>query len=101
MIAIPRRIDHEHRQRIAQAARERLRHTRYPSLHTVSCVCDEAGVLFLQGHLASFHHKQLAQEAILDLEGVTQVVNDIEVVEHPNDHRSGSEQGDESTTTGI
>ena len=36
--------------------------------------------LFLRGQVPSFYYKQLAQESIAGMEGVDQVVNDIEVV---------------------
>ena len=38
------------------------------------------GVLFLRGRLPSFYEKQVAQEAVRTLEGVAQIVNQIEVV---------------------
>ena len=37
------------------------------------------GIMFLRGHLPSFYQKQLAQEAIRNLDGVQQIVNKIEV----------------------
>ena len=37
------------------------------------------GIMFLRGHLPSFYQKQLAQEAIRNLDGVQQIVNGIEV----------------------
>jgi osmotically-inducible protein OsmY len=64
---------------VAQAARERLRKVPYSGVHKVSCQCDGRGRLFLRGRLSSFFQKQLAQEAVLNLEGVAQVVNEIEV----------------------
>ena len=67
--------------RIALAAKERLRQSLYSNLQDISCACDEAGILLLQGQLPSFHYKQIAQEAVLRLEGVVQVINQIEVVE--------------------
>jgi osmotically-inducible protein OsmY len=43
--------------------------------------CEYAGGrLFLRGQVPSFYHKQLAQEAIAEMESVDQVVNEIEVV---------------------
>ncbi|MGO8752192.1 MAG: BON domain-containing protein [Thermoguttaceae bacterium] len=62
----------------AEAARERLRGSPYGSLRTVSCECKD-GVLFLRGRLSSFYHKQLAQEVVARIVGVTQVINEIEV----------------------
>jgi osmotically-inducible protein OsmY len=59
-----------------------MRQSSYSGLQDISCECDEAGVLLLQGQLPSFHYKQIAQEVILHLEGIVQVVNQIEVVEH-------------------
>jgi osmotically-inducible protein OsmY len=83
MIAVPR-VESNRRSdshRIALAAKERLRLSLYSGLQNISCECDEAGVLLLQGQLPSFHQKQMAQEAVFHLDGVTQVVNQIEVVE--------------------
>jgi osmotically-inducible protein OsmY len=40
----------------------------------------DGGRLFLKGQVPSFYLKQLAQEAIAGMEGVVQVVNEIEVV---------------------
>ena len=64
---------------VAQAAKDRLRSNPHWPVRRVSCECDE-GRLFLRGRLSSFFHKQLAQEAVADVDGVTQVVNEIEVV---------------------
>lgn len=63
---------------IAEAARELLRGSPYGSLGTVSCDSTD-GVLFLRGRLSSFYHKQLAQEVVARIVGVTQVINEIEV----------------------
>ena len=84
MIAIPRAKcnGRSNSHRIALATKERLRHSLYSNLHDISCSCDEAGVLLLQGRLPSFHYKQIAQEAVLHLKGVAQVVNQIEVFEY-------------------
>ena len=70
---------------VAQAARDRLRSNPYWPVRRVSCECDE-GRLFLRGRLSSFFHKQLAQEAVADVDGVTQVINEIEVA-WPNPQR--------------
>ena len=64
---------------VAQAAKDRLRSNPHWPVRRVSCECDE-GRLFLRGRLSSFYHKQLAQEAVSDVDGVTQVINEIEVV---------------------
>ena len=63
---------------IEEAANACLRHSPYKVFSRVSCKCDR-GVLFLRGRLGRFHHKQVAQEAVARVEGVTQVVNEIEV----------------------
>jgi len=60
------------------SAKECLRASPYKVFAGVSCRC-ERGVLLLTGWVSSFHHKQVAQEAVARVEGVTQVVNDIEV----------------------
>ena len=67
---------------VAQAAKDRLRSNPHWPVRRVSCECDE-GRLFLRGRLSSFFHKQLAQEAVADVDGVTQVINEIEVI-RPN-----------------
>ena len=60
-------------------ARERLDKSPYTTLRGVACEYRH-GVLLLRGQLPSFYHKQLAQEAVARLPGVTQVVNEIEVL---------------------
>jgi osmotically-inducible protein OsmY len=63
---------------ITEAARRCLRASPYNVFAGVSCECDD-GVLFLKGQVSSFHHKQVAQEAVARVNGVIQVVNEIEV----------------------
>ena len=63
---------------IAEVAMERLRDSPYNAMRRVSCECRD-GVLFLRGRLFSFHEKQVAQETVSRIDGVTQVVNDVEV----------------------
>jgi osmotically-inducible protein OsmY len=64
--------------KIAEAATERLRSSPYAALKSVLCE-SEHDILYLRGRLPSFYHKQLAQEAVAKVRGVTQVVNEIEV----------------------
>ena len=64
---------------IARSASARLRIAPYPTLRSVSCECDGQGVLLLRGRLHSFYQKQLAQEMVAGLPGVTRVVNHTEV----------------------
>ncbi len=59
-------------------AMECLRASPYKAMRRVSCECKH-GVLFLRGRLFSFHEKQVAQEVVAGISGVTQVVNEIEV----------------------
>ena len=64
---------------IATIAKARLRGSSHRALRMVLCQYHE-GVLVLRGRLNSFFHAQLAQEAVARIEGVEQVVNQIEVV---------------------
>jgi osmotically-inducible protein OsmY len=63
---------------IADAATECLRASPYRAMRRVSCECKH-GVLFLRGRLFSFHEEQVAQEVVAGVNGVTQVVNEIQV----------------------
>ena len=63
---------------IAELAMERLQASPYKTMRRVSCECKH-GVLFLRGRLFSFHEKQVAQEVVAGISGVTQVVNEIQV----------------------
>ena len=63
---------------IAEAARECLGNSPYQAVREILCQCN-LGVLFLRGHLSTFHQKQVAQETVARVKGVTQVVNEIEV----------------------
>ena len=70
--------DPVHFRGIAEAATECLQDSPYRAVRRVLCECDH-GVLFLRGRLSSFHQKQVAQETVAKVEGVTQVRNEIEV----------------------
>jgi osmotically-inducible protein OsmY len=80
----PLGIDPDSRQtlevdRVVDAARQRL--LRQPHLTVQRIWCDFDGTtLFLRGQVPRFYHKQLAQAAVAGLEGVSHVVNEIEVV---------------------
>jgi osmotically-inducible protein OsmY len=63
---------------VAEQARERLRAAPRQSLCYISCQYQH-GLLILRGKVVSYYEKQLAQEAVVRLEGVAQVVNQIEV----------------------
>ncbi|MGO9112076.1 MAG: BON domain-containing protein [Thermoguttaceae bacterium] len=63
---------------IMEMAMERLRASPYKARQRVTCKCKD-GVLILRGRLFSFHEKQVAQEVVAGVSGVTQVVNEIQV----------------------
>ena len=67
-----------HFEGIEEAATECLLKSPYHDVRRVLCEYDH-GILFLRGRLPSFHQKQVAQEAVARVKGVTQVVNGIEV----------------------
>jgi osmotically-inducible protein OsmY len=64
---------------IAEAAKIRLRSDPHMAVQRVWCEFEQ-GRLFLRGQVPSFYHKQLAQVAVAGLDGVSQVVNEIEVI---------------------
>ena len=66
-------------QPIIAKVRERLRGHSHLRAQRIWCEFD-GDKLFLRGQVPSFYFKQLAQEAVVGMEGVRQVVNDIEVV---------------------
>ena len=68
-----------------------LRTNSYSALRTVSCECVN-GVVVLRGCLPTYYLKQVAQEAVtqLELEGVVWIDNQIEVVS-PRPDGIGSE----------
>ncbi len=63
---------------IAEMATERLRDSPYKNMRRISCECQH-GVLLLRGRLFSFYEKQMAQETVAGIDGVAQVVNEVEV----------------------
>src|SRR5260370_26501430 len=67
------------RPHILLAAEARLRGNPYPALKNVLCGYDQ-GVLTLRGCLSSYYLKQLAQEAVAEVEGVARIENLIEVI---------------------
>ena len=66
-------------QQVMEVAKSRLQASPYLPLAKVTCNYED-GVLLLRGRLPDFYHKQLAQHAVAEIPGVTQVVNDTEVV---------------------
>lgn len=70
--------DAARRTELTERVRDRLRQSGHYAMRTVTCD-DEEGTLVLNGRLPSFYYKQLAQEVVLNVEGVTRLVNRIEV----------------------
>jgi len=64
---------------IAASAKHLILHQPHLTHQRLWCEFHQ-GRLFLRGQVPSFYFKQLAQEAVVGLEGVRQVVNEIEVV---------------------
>jgi hypothetical protein len=69
------------RDAIAESALGLLRSSPYSALRGVGCTCRD-GTLELRGLLPSHYLKQVAQTLVTGLDGVTAVVNRIEVVPH-------------------
>ena len=66
------------RDRIGEAAQDRLAISSYPALRSIACSCRD-GVLTLRGCLQSHHQKQLALAIVADLEGVREIVSEVRV----------------------
>jgi osmotically-inducible protein OsmY len=63
---------------IVRAGLQRLRESPYSAVRRLSCEF-AGGVLTLRGNVASFFHKQVAQQSVAGLEGVDQVDNQVNV----------------------
>jgi osmotically-inducible protein OsmY len=63
----------------ADLAERALRNSPYLVLRNVTCACQN-GVLTLRGYLPTYYLKQVAQAVVAHVDGVRQVVNEIEVV---------------------
>lgn len=63
---------------VAEAAHRRFEHSCHRQLRQVTCHFHE-GALILHGQLPSYYLKQLAQEAVMELEGVEEIINHIAV----------------------
>jgi len=59
-------------------AQQRLQSSPYLELRHIDCRVDES-VLTLTGRVSTYFLKQMAQSAVSDLEGLTEIVNSIEV----------------------
>jgi osmotically-inducible protein OsmY len=60
------------------AARTRLARTGYQPLKAITCNYRD-GTLILEGEVSSYYHKQVAQEAIRNVNSVETIINQIEV----------------------
>jgi osmotically-inducible protein OsmY len=69
----------EQARRIILSAKDRLLKEPHLSVQRIWCEYD-GQQLFLRGQVPTFYHKQLAQVAVAGLDGVAQVVNEIEVL---------------------
>ena len=74
---VSRSADHDSHP-IEAEARKRLHATGYTCLDRIDCRFSH-GVLTLSGRVVSYYQKQVAQTAVLSLEGVDQIANEIEV----------------------
>lgn len=63
----------------AERAKQRILHRPHLTQQRIWCEFLD-GRLFLRGQVPSFYFKQIAQEAVAGMEGVRQIVNEIEVV---------------------
>lgn len=78
-----KRCREDNSEEVVREVRGALQRNPYPLLRTLF-VEYEGGVVVLRGKLPNYYHKQLAQEAVRGIEGVTHVVNEIEVsLSHP------------------
>lgn len=64
---------------VQEMAESRLRQNGWLMVRELSCQFRD-GVLILRGRLPTDYLKQLAQTAVADLQGVRQIVNEIDVV---------------------
>ena len=65
-----------------ELAERQLRSSPYLALRNITCD-SQGGVLVLRGFLPSYYLKQMAQAVVTCVDGVEQVVNQIEVVTGP------------------
>jgi osmotically-inducible protein OsmY len=69
----------KHADQILALAKDRILHQSHLSVQRIWC--EYKGMrLYLRGQVPSFYLKQLAQAAVSNLDGVSQVVNEIEVI---------------------
>ncbi len=59
-------------------AQASLQTSRYSEVQKTTCKCHH-GVLYLQGEVTSFYLKQIAQTMLMNVPGVTHIINTIHV----------------------
>jgi hypothetical protein len=68
----------QHRAGLALEVERRLQRSGYLALREIGCEV-HGGIVRLRGHLPTYYLKQVAQAIVADIEGVRQVINQIEV----------------------
>src|SRR5262249_13392950 len=63
---------------LGHTAEQRLRHLDSPALRNVSCIA-YGGIIYLRGCVPTYHLRQTAEDLMSTVEGVIQVVNQIDV----------------------
>jgi osmotically-inducible protein OsmY len=61
----------------------RLRQSPYADIRRVTCAFHE-GMLSLRGRVRSYYLKQIAQTVVLEMEGVDEIRNQLEVIAPPD-----------------
>jgi osmotically-inducible protein OsmY len=70
---------HPRETEILREAQQALTNQLFHLRQTLTCEF-RGGMLLLRGRVSSYYHKQVAQEAVLRLDAVEQVINQIEVI---------------------
>jgi len=65
---------------VLDIATKLLHNVPYASVRRLACEYNDVGILVLRGTLPSFYLKQLAQEAVAKIDGVSCIANEIVVV---------------------
>lgn len=65
-------------QNLIHDAHRQLRKSPYHNVRDLTCDT-QAGKLVLRGSVSSYFEKQLAQEAVKQVDGVTELINEVEV----------------------
>ncbi len=67
---------------LAETAERRLRNSTYLALRNVTCLA-QGEVVVLRGCLPTYYLKQMAQALVAQIDGVAQVVNEVDVISAP------------------